>query len=380
MRLVVPASGLLLTTGFAVRCGTLEPRLPAWATAGMQSPGEACDDRHADPSATVEAPRVIAEGRVVAYPGAEVVVGTEAAGRIVRLDVVEKSVVRKGDVIAELNADDLRANLAEAEARAAEAEADVRYFDREGRREEVLIARRAGTAQNLDVNRRGLDAARARRAAARADADRIRALIAKTRIAAPIDGVVTARHVHAGETVEVAARIVTIADLDRVRIEAEVDEFDTGRVAPGAEVLITSEGFPGESWRGRVEEIPDSVVPRRIRPEDPGRPIDARVLPVKIAFGQATPLKLGQRVEVEILAGQGAPSPGVSTSDRPDPADRRGVSGIGRSRSGSLARGIRRGCSPVRRRVSIPLSIPPDLGLPSAVAARAILPASGILL
>ena len=107
---------------------------------------------------------------------------------------------------------------------------------------------------------------------------------------------------HAGETVEVAARIVTIADLNRVRIEAEVDEYDTGRVALGADVLITSEGFPGESWRGRVEEIPDSVVARRIRPEDPGRPIDARVLPVKIAFAEPTPLKLGQRVEVEILA------------------------------------------------------------------------------
>ncbi len=98
--------------------------------------------------------------------------------------------------------------------------------------------------------------------------------------------------------------MVTIADLARIRIEAEVDEFDTGRVALGAEVSITAEGFPGESWRGKVEEVPDSVVPRRIRPEDPGRPIDARVLPVKITFSEPTPLKLGQRVEVEILAGE----------------------------------------------------------------------------
>lgn len=48
-----------------------------------------------------------------------------------------------------------------------------------------------------------------------------------------------------------------------------------------------------------MEELPDSVMPRRIRPEDPGRPIDARVLPVKIAFAEPTPPKLGQRVEVE---------------------------------------------------------------------------------
>ena len=104
---------------------------------------------------------MIAEGRVVAYPGAEVVVGTEAAGRIVRLDVQEKSAVRTGDLIAELNADDLRAASPSRTARVAEAEADIRFFDREVRREEALIARRAGTMQNLDVNRRGLDAARA---------------------------------------------------------------------------------------------------------------------------------------------------------------------------------------------------------------------------
>jgi RND family efflux transporter MFP subunit len=247
---------------------------------------------------------VIAEGRVVAYPGAEVVVGTEAAGRIVRLDVQEKSIVRRGDLIAELNADDLRASLAESEAKAAEAEADVRFYDREARREVSLISRRAGTPQNLDVNCRGLDAARARRAAATAEGDRYRALLAKTRIAAPIDGVVTARHAQPGETVEVAAKIVTIADLARIRIEAEVDEYDTGRVVLGAEVRITAEGFEGRSWRGVVEEIPDSVVARRIRPEDPGRPIDARVLPVKVAFAESTPLKLGQRVEVEILPGE----------------------------------------------------------------------------
>ena len=81
---------------------------------------------------------------------------------------------------------------------------------------------------------------------------------------------VTARHAHPGETVEVVAKIVTVADLNRVRIEAEVDAYDSGRVALGAEVRITAEGFERASWLAKVEEIPDSVVPRRIRPEIPG--------------------------------------------------------------------------------------------------------------
>lgn len=242
---------------------------------------------------------------VVAYPGAEVVVGAEAAGRIVTMSVQEKSVVRKGELLAALNADDLKAALAEAKARISEAEADIRFFDRELRRDESLIARHAGTPQNLDVNRRGLDSARARREALIGERDRQEALIAKTRITAPIDGVITARHAHPGETIAVGTRVVTIADLARVRVEAEVDEFDTARVALGSRVAISAEGFPGLSWRGAVEEVPDTVIGRRIRPQDPGRPIDARVLPVKIAFGEATPLELGQRVEVEIKSDAG---------------------------------------------------------------------------
>ena len=117
-----------------------------------------------------------------------------------------------------------------------------------------------------------------------------------------VTATVTARHAHPGETVEVAAKIVTIADLNRVRIEAEVDAYDLGRVALGAEVRITAEGFERASWLAKVEEIPDSVVPRRIRPEDPGRPIDALVVPVKIALAESTLLKFRQRVEIETLA------------------------------------------------------------------------------
>jgi HlyD family secretion protein len=296
MRLVLFATGLLLTTAVVVQSGTLGKIQPAWAATA--NPPAAGPTDTSEPSAISP---VIAEGRVVAYPGAEVIVGTEAAGRIVRLEVQEKSVVHKGDLIAQLNGEDLKADDALASAKVMEAEADIRFFDREYRRDSSLIARNAGTAQNLDVNRRGLDAAQARRAAALAERDRIAALLAKTRIIAPINGVITSRYVHPGETVEVAAKIVTIADLNRIRIEAEVDEFDTSRVALGADVRITAEGFPGASWKGKVEEIPDSVIPRRIRPEDPGRPIDARVLPVKIQFSVPTPLKLGQRVEIEIL-------------------------------------------------------------------------------
>jgi RND family efflux transporter MFP subunit len=295
-RLGISAAGLLLTTGIIVRTQSAEwrSRLRDWV-----SPARA--ELRPTPASHVS-PRVVAEGRIVAQEGAEVVVGTEVAGLVVRLTVKEKSVVCAGDLIAELNSADLRASRAESDARIAEAEADIGFFEREERRERALFAKNASTPQNLDVNHRGLELALARRAAAVACRDRFDALIAKTQITAPIDGVVTARHVQPGEIAEPGKAVVTIADLNRLRIEAEVDEFDTARVALGSRVTITSEGYGTTKWRGTVEEIPDSVVSRRTRPADRGRPIDTRVLPIKIAFAEPTPLKLGQRIDVEIVS------------------------------------------------------------------------------
>ena len=246
------------------------------------------------------ASRVVAEGRLTTYPGAEVLVGSEVAGTIVRLPVVEKQVVHRGQLIAELRADDLRAQLAEAQARVGEAEAEIRLAEAERARAESLYAQQVDTASRRDKAVRDLEVSAARRTTAVAVATRLEAEIAKRRIVAPIDGVVIVRHVDAGEPVDARAAIVTIADLSRVRVEAEVDEFDTGRLVVGAPVAVTAEGFEGKSWRGTVEEIPDSVQGRRLKPQDPGKPADTRVLLVKIRLDEATPLKLGQRVEVEI--------------------------------------------------------------------------------
>ena len=246
------------------------------------------------------AERVVAEGRLTTYPGAEVLVGSEVAGTIVQLAVVEKQVVRQGQLIAELRADDLRAQFAEAEARIVEAEAEIRLAEAERDRAESLYAQQVDTASRRDKAVRDLEVSTARRTTAVAVATRLEAEIAKRRIVAPIDGVVIVRHVDAGEPVDARAAIVTIADLSRVRVEAEVDEFDTGRLVVGAPVAVSAEGFDGQRWRGTVEEIPDSVQGRRLKPQDPGKPADTRVLLVKIQLDEPTPLKLGQRVEVEI--------------------------------------------------------------------------------
>jgi HlyD family secretion protein len=284
-RALWPALGLGLLAVVALQArGAVRPAAKAAAAA----PAPAASDHLA------------AEGRVVAYPGAEVVVGTDLGGTVVILKVQEKEKVRKGQLLAELRSDDYRAALAEARARVTEADADIRLAESEVDRARSLWEKQVGSRQALDKAERDVETARARRATAAATADRLEAVLAKTRILSPLDGVVIARHAQPGETLEPGRKILTIADLSRTRIEAELDEFDAGRVRLNDVVRITAEGYDAAAWRGRVEEIPDAVVGRRLKPQDPGKPEDTRVLLVKIALLEPTPLKLGQRVEIRI--------------------------------------------------------------------------------
>ena len=241
---------------------------------------------------------VSAEGRFVTYPGAEVTIGTDVAGTIDRL-ADEKQAVRKGEVVAMIRAEDTRAALAQARARVGEADADIRLYETERDRARSLWQSEVGSKQIFERAERDLDAARARRSSAVADVQRLEATLNKTIIKSPIDGVVIARFIQPGESAVAGNRILQIADLSRTRVEAEVDEFDAGRIHLGANAYVTAEGYD-KRWLGVVEEIPDSVTDRRLRPLDTGKPIDTRVLLVKVAMKEKTPLKLAQRVEIEI--------------------------------------------------------------------------------
>lgn len=281
-RFLYPALGLLILIATVAQVSATRTKTPQPKT-----------------TAVAEKPRVVAEGRVASYPGAEVTIGSDVAGTIERLAVEEKQHVQKGQTIAVIRADDTRAALAVARARVGEAQADIRLYDAEVARAQHLFREDVGSKQDWEKAQRDLDSARARLGSATAEVNRLDALVDKTLIKAPMDGVVIARHVEPGETISSGAELVTIADLTRTRVEAEVDEFDAARVKLGATVIVEAEGFP-RGWKGTIEEIPDSVVNRRLKPQDPSKPIDTRVLLVKVAFAEETPLKLGQRVEVKI--------------------------------------------------------------------------------
>lgn len=242
---------------------------------------------------------VLAEGRVAVPVGAEITVGAELNGKLVRLQVQELDTVKAGDLLAEIDVKEQQAALNEAWARVREAGTSAEFAARERRRSEQLWRSNVVAEASLDRSVHESSAAESHRAALLAGAARISANIVKAKLLAPIDGTVTQRLADAGEMVGVGAPIITLTDLSHLRVEAEVGEFDAGRIRLGAEVTIGAEGYE-QRWRGAIAEIPQRVVPRSLKPLDPSRPVDTRVLVVKIELREPVPLKLGQRVEVEI--------------------------------------------------------------------------------
>jgi RND family efflux transporter MFP subunit len=248
----------------------------------------------------VDAPQeVLAEGRVAVPPGAEITVGAELSGKLTQLFVREQDHVKAGDVLAEVDVKEQQAALNEAWARVKEAGADVDFATRERQRSQQLWNSNVVAEASLDRSVHDATAAESRRASLLAAAARISANIAKAKVVAPIDGSVTQRFADAGEMVVAGAPLVTLVDLSHLRVEAEIGEFDAARVRVGADVKIHAEGY-AQTWRGKVAEIPDRVAPRALKPLDPARPVDTRVLLVKIELSEPVPLKLGQRVEVAV--------------------------------------------------------------------------------
>lgn len=243
-----------------------------------------------------------AEGRVVAYPGAEVSVAAERAGRLVSVLVTESQAVKAGQLLAEIESAELRASLDEARARVREAEAELRLAELNEHRRGELVRQEVVAVHDLDQATRDREIGAARLETARAEVARLEAQLRKSRIVAPISGTVTLRSVDAGEMVAAGTPVVTIADLARLRVEGEADEADAALLREGAAVTISAQGRAGQQWRGLVEEVATSATLRRLKPQDPSRPTDTRIVAVKVAFAGPAPLKLGTTVDLGIEA------------------------------------------------------------------------------
>lgn len=245
---------------------------------------------------------VSAEGHVTTLPDFDITLNSELDATVVRVAVAEHTVVRRGDLLVELRSPELEAVHAELTSRANEAVAELKIAEQDLRAHKDLAEHGFISPQGLLRYKLAWERELARKHASDAVVRRNFAQLAKLRILSPIDGVAIARYVQAGEVVRQEARLIRVSDLTKMRIDVEVDEFDVGRIKPGLVAEVSAESDPDRIWRGQVEQVGAALVARRIRPQDPARPVDTMVLPVRIVLIEPATLKLGQRVNVSITS------------------------------------------------------------------------------
>jgi len=171
----------------------------------------------------------------------EVTVVSEVAAQVTRLPFREGERVEQGALLAQLDDQQLRAELARAEAL-------VQRYQSTYDRIKTIVDRGAGAPQDLD------DAAADLRVA-QADQALVEARLAKTRIRAPFAGVTGARRVSPGAFVQPGHAITQLAQIDRLRVLFNAPERTLGRLDAGATVEVTTTAHPGLVLRGTIDVI-----------------------------------------------------------------------------------------------------------------------------
>ena len=339
---------LVMLSGVGVLTLLVAARTPAMfrvgdVPVGSEEAGEA--SAGGTPVAAVASP-----GRVEPR-SEEIRVGTEITGKVRSLVVGEWQQVQKGDVLVALENAEYVARLASARAVTAEREAALQRVVAGARDQERLEAtaatdeartvlenkkaewtRRKGLFEGGVIAREEFErsehdffAADARlRAAvqrqallmdparpedvsrARADLDmavsavaEAESVLAKTLIRSPIAGVVLRTHVRAGETVAPSPELplVTVADMSSLRVRAEVDEADIGRVYPRQRSWVTAAAYGDQRFFGNVVSIAPILGRKKLTRDEPTERIDTKVLEVLVELDANQQLPIGLRVD-----------------------------------------------------------------------------------
>jgi len=208
--------------------------------------------------------QVFATGAVTPMVGAEVKVGPRVSGRLEHLYVKVGDHVKKGQVLAELEQSDLKANVMKARANLAQAEADARYAEDNYKRKKDLLSGGFVSPDDVDLALKVKKAAQAAIAGSKAALDFSRVQLSYATVTAPISGTVGSVSTQEGETVAAsfnAPTFVTIIDLSRLEVDAYVDEVDIGGVKAGQKATFTVDAFQDRTFNGVVEAVyPQAVI------------------------------------------------------------------------------------------------------------------------
>lgn len=192
-------------------------------------------------------------------PVTSVTVGTQVSGIVSKLYVDYNSVVKKGQVIAELDKTNLISELNTAKANLSSAQSTLSYEQTNYGRYKTLYQKGLVSADDYENARLSYDKARQQVATARESVQKAQTNLGYATITSPIDGVVLSKSVEEGQTVAASfntPELFTIAkDLTDMRVIADIDEADIGGVKEGQRVTFTVDAFPDDSFEGEVTQV-----------------------------------------------------------------------------------------------------------------------------
>jgi membrane fusion protein (multidrug efflux system) len=236
------------------------PRFPLWVAVSTLSLGSFACQKHAPPPPpellpaaevqvqTVDPQQHRASAEVVGTVRAKVrsTIEAKVAGRIARMPVDVGQRVKAGQLLVQLDADEIRARARQAEAVLERANADMRRFS-------ALLAQQAVTQQEYD-------SAQAQKRVATASLQEARTMMSYAKVKAPIGGVVTRKHADVGDLAAPGKPLLEIEDPGALRLEVNVPAALIGRVERGESLTVRLAGLDKE-LTGSVTEVAPSADP-----------------------------------------------------------------------------------------------------------------------
>ena len=192
-------------------------------------------------------------------PVTSVTVGTQVSGIVSKLYVDYNSVVKKGQIIAELDKTNLTSELKTAQANLSSAQSTLNYEQNNFNRYQTLYNKGLVSADEYETAKLSYLKAKEQVNTSRESVQKAQTNLGYATITSPIDGVVLSKAVEEGQTVAASfntPELFTIAqDLTDMRVIADIDEADIGGVKEGQRVTFTVDAFPEDHFEGKVTQV-----------------------------------------------------------------------------------------------------------------------------
>jgi len=192
-------------------------------------------------------------------PVTSVTVGTQVSGIVSRLYVDYNSVVKKGQVIAELDKTNLTSELNTARANLSSAQSTLNFEQANYNRYKTLYDKGLVSANDYETAKLSYLKAKEQVTTARESVQKAQTNLGYATITSPIDGVVLSKSVEEGQTVassfSTPELFIIAQDLTDMRVIADIDEADIGGVKENQRVVFTVDAFPDDQFEGKVTQV-----------------------------------------------------------------------------------------------------------------------------